>query len=134
MQVALKAGAGYFAAVFGLGFVLGTVRVLLVAPAVGVLPATLIELPIMLLASWRICAWSVRRFKVPSELRARVAMGALAFTLLIAAETALGVWGFGLTLQQLLTGYRDAGPLLGLAAQIAWAVFPLIQARLTSTR
>jgi hypothetical protein len=56
-------------------------------------------------------------------------MGAVAFTLLIAAETVLGVVGFGQTLQQQLAGYRDTGPMLGLVAQIASALFPLAQTR-----
>jgi heme/copper-type cytochrome/quinol oxidase subunit 4 len=127
--MAAKAGIGYFAAVFGLGFLLGAARVLVVAPAVGVLPATLIELPIMLIAAWRICIWLVRKLSVSSSLGPRAAMGAVAFTLLIAAETVLGVVGFGQTLQQQLAGYRDTGPMLGLVAQIASALFPLAQTR-----
>ncbi len=129
---AVTAGVGYFAAAFGLGFVLGSARVLLVAPVVGVVQATLIEVPIMLVASWAICAWIVRHFSVSSAPRARVAMGAVAFTLLIAAETGLGVLGFGQTLQQQLASYRETGPMLGLAAQVAFALFPLAQAMLTS--
>lgn len=130
MQFALKAGIGYFAAMFGLGFVLGSARVALVAPAVGVLPATLIELPIMLLVSWRFCVWMVRRFGVSSELPLRLAMGLIAFILLITAETILGVVGFRQTLSQQLAGYRETGPMLGLLAQIATAAFPIIQAKL----
>ncbi len=132
LKSAVTAGVGYFVAAFGLGFLLGTARVLVVAPAVGVVQATLIEVPIMLVASWRICSWIVRMLGVSSAPRARVTMGALAFTLLIAAETVLGVLGFGLTLQQQLAGYREPGPMLGLVAQIAFALFPLAQVMLTS--
>ena len=132
LQSAVTAGVGYFVAAFGLGFLLGTARVLVVAPAVGVVQATLIEVPIMLVASWRICTWIVRKLGVSSAPRARVAMGVLAFTLLIAAEAMLGVVGFGRTLQQQLAAYREARPMLGLAAQVAFALFPLAQAMLTS--
>ena len=134
LRSAVKAGIGYFVAAFGLGFVLGTARVLEVAPAVGVLPATLIEVPIMLFASWHICAWIVRKLSVSSAPRARLAMGALAFTLLIAAETVLGVLGFGQTLQQQIAGYREPGAMLGLVAQLVFALFPLAQVMLTSKR
>lgn len=46
------AGLAYWAVVFALGFVLGTIRVTWVIPAVGLMPATLLELPIILGASW----------------------------------------------------------------------------------
>jgi hypothetical protein len=134
MLSAVKASVGYFALVFTLGFVLGTLRVLLVAPALGVLAATLIELPFMMLASWRICAWTMRKFNVSGKLNLRLAMGALALALLLAAEAALGVWVFRQTVQQQLAGYREPGPMLGLLAQIAFASFPLMQAGQLSSR
>lgn len=91
----LQAGAAYFGALFALGFVLGTIRVLAVAPRLGELGAVALELPIMLLASWFACAWAVRRWSVPAATGARVLMGAWAFALLLGAETALGTIGFG---------------------------------------
>ncbi len=48
MNRILKAAAYYFAAVFGAGFVLGTVRVLWLAPQLGARAAELLETPIML--------------------------------------------------------------------------------------
>jgi len=42
----------YWAAVFLIGFVLGTLRVLFVAPSVGETAAVLAEMPFMLAASW----------------------------------------------------------------------------------
>ena len=42
-----KAGLTYFAIIFGVGFVLGTIRVFLVVPRVGVRTAGLLEEPIM---------------------------------------------------------------------------------------
>jgi hypothetical protein len=47
----LKAGGLYFALVFGAGFVLGTIRTLLVVPRVGTRRAELMEMPIMLLVT-----------------------------------------------------------------------------------
>jgi hypothetical protein len=46
---ALKPGHVYFLLVFGTGFVLGTVRVLLIVPLVGHRTAELPEMPLMLI-------------------------------------------------------------------------------------
>lgn len=129
MRHTVLAGAAYFAGVFALGFVLGTIRVLFVAPVFGEWAATIAELPVMLALSWIYCRWLLRHIAVPHTVAAGLAMGLLAFTLLIAAEYLIGTTLFGrLPLQQLdaMTG----GPgLLGLMAQVAFAFFPLAQLR-----
>lgn len=124
----LKAAIAYFATVFAAGFLLGILRVTMVAPFLGEVMATLVELPVMLLASWFVCSWIIRRLAVPEDHRPRIIMGLLAFVLLIAAEMVLGFLGFGRNLSDQLQAYRSTGPLLGLLAQIAFAGFPWIQA------
>lgn len=120
----VPAAAVYFVIVFAIGFVLGTLRVLLTAPVMGEAGATVLELPVMLGASWFVCAWTIRAFAVPSRAGVRAAMGLLALLLLLTAETALGVAGFGRTLDQQFAEYLKPGPLLGLVAQMAFAAFP----------
>jgi hypothetical protein len=61
-------------------------------------------------------------------------MGAVAFAMLIGAETILGVVGFHRTIEQQLAVYRETGPMLGLMAQIVFAVFPITQSLVTSQR
>jgi hypothetical protein len=109
--------------VFALGFVLGTIRVLWLAPLVGLLPATLIELPMMLGASWIASGWLVRRFAI-TDGGAALAIGGLAFTLLMAAELALGVGLMGLTVGQWLADFGKAHAAAGLAGQIMFALMP----------
>lgn len=134
MLTVVNAGTVYFATVFLVGFALGTVRVLVIAPIIGQVPATVLELPIMLIASWLICAWTIRGFAVPSEVGIRCAMGALAFGLLMAAETILGVVAFERTLEQQLATYYQKGSMLGLMAQIAFALIPIVQTVVTSAQ
>ncbi|MCM0020748.1 MAG: hypothetical protein NBV67_12195 [Tagaea sp.] len=123
----MRAGAVYFALIFALGFVLGTARVLAVAPAIGELLATTIELPIMLAASWIVCGWCLRRFDVPAVWTHRATMGAVAFALLMAAEASLSILLAGRSLAEHLARYAETGPALGLVAQFAFAAFPLVR-------
>jgi hypothetical protein len=127
MATALRAGIAYFLIVFAIGFVLGTVRVLVVAPQFGATHAVLIELPIMLTASWIACAWLVRRFKVAGEFGARLVMGAFALALLMAGELAVSLFAFGRTVEEHFTVYGTLDAQLGLAAQLLFAAFLLIQ-------
>lgn len=123
----VSAAAVYFAAIFALGFALGTARVLVTAPALGEVWATVLELPVMLAASWFVCAWSIRRYAVSPQTGPRMGMGLLALLCLLSAETALGVAGFGRSLDQQFSEYLKLGPALGLMAQIAFACFPLVR-------
>jgi hypothetical protein len=54
------AGALYAIIVFLIGFILGTIRVLPLAPRLGETTAVIIEAPIILMASWFVCRWCVR--------------------------------------------------------------------------
>lgn len=127
MRKAAAAGALYFACVFAAGFVLGVVRVLVLAPALGALAATLIELPIILGIAWSVSSWLTRRFVVPRERRSRLAMGGIAFALLMVAEAALSVAVFGDSLATHLERYRALPEAAGLVGQIAFALLPLLQ-------
>lgn len=124
MAHAIAGGIFYFLLVFGAGFLLGTVRIPLLAPRVGETAAVLIELPAMLAISWVACGFVLRRLRVPAAPAARLAMGAVAFALLIAAEATLAA-AFGGTPASFLLSLQSAPGALGLAGQFAFAVFPL---------
>lgn len=103
-------GLAYFALVFALGFLLGTLRTLFVqdAPGAARLPGVLIELPIMLGASWFLCRYVIRRLVVAPTVVARAVMGGLAFALLFVAELLVGALLFGRTPSGHFALYRDA--------------------------
>jgi hypothetical protein len=125
----LIAGIVYFAMVFALGFVLGTVRTLFVAnaPDGSRLLGVLIELPVMLVASWFLCGFAIQRFGVPTSLGARALMGGLAFALLLIAEITVGALVFGRTASEHFALYREPSYALGLVAQVGFAAMPAIQ-------
>ena len=128
MRKALIAGVAYFAAVFTLGFLLGTVRVLVAAPRLGELGAVLLELPVMLTASWLICGVLMGRFEIGAR-GTRAVMSAVALVLLVIAEPVGAMLLFGRTPGDLFESYRTPVAILGLVSQIAFVLFPLFRPR-----
>lgn len=128
-MIVVHAGVLYFLLVFGLGFLLGSLRVFLLAPWLGETLSVILELPLMLAAAWFICRALVRRFGVPATAAARLGMGALAFLLLIAAEITLGLTLFARSPDEVAAGFRTSAGLLGLVGQLLFAIFPWLQLR-----
>ena len=129
MHRALTAATVYFLALFALGFVLGTIRVLFVAPQIGVLGATLVEVPLMLGASFFLCRWVVGRWRVPPDLAARWGMALWFLVLLVLFETLVGAALFGRTLAGIWAGLATPAGLIGLSAQLVAALLPLLIGR-----
>ena len=121
----LKASLLYFATVFGVGFVLGTIRVLLVVPYLGVRWAELLETPLMLLASFYFARLVGRRFG-PCAAAHRLAIGAIALAFLLTAEIALTVFVQGQILAQYLASRDPVSGVAYLLSLIAFALMPLL--------
>lgn len=128
-RTAVRAGLAYTAGVFAIAFVVGTIRVLFVAPRVGDLLAVLLEAPIVLAVSWRVSRWSVRRFRVGEDSGSRVLMGGVAFAFLMALELVLAVVAFHEPLEHYVARFATAPGLVGLAAQVCFAAIPWFQHR-----
>mgnify|MGYP001287495984 CR=1 FL=1 len=122
----LALGLGYFGAVFAAGFVLGVARTLALEPAFGPLWAVAMELPLMLAWAWWVCSRLLRRHPGLST-GAAVALGALAFGCLMVAEAALSLGLGGRSLAGHLALYREPSHALGLAGQLLFAAWPLVQ-------
>ncbi len=130
MLANVTAGLVYFAIVFGAGFVFGIARVLVIEPGLGDFAAVTLELPLILAVAWFASRWAVRRWSVPARSNARIAMGAVAFGTLMLAEFLLSYLMDGTDMAGFLLRYREAANLLGLIGQLAFASFPLLQARM----
>jgi hypothetical protein len=113
------------AAIFALGFVLGTVRTLWLAPAVGPLAAVAVELPVMLGASWWLARRLAARRPLPSR-DAALAAGGIAFALLMGLELALGVALFGQSAKVWLAALTTPSGALGLTGQALFALMPAL--------
>jgi hypothetical protein len=124
-----KAGIAYFAMIFALGFVLGTVRVLFIIPYIGEWYATLLELPVILTASWFASGWLINGMQIAPDNASRLTMGLIAFSLLILADLMLGL-AFGRSLGEQASAITQPAGLLGLAGQIVFGLLPWIRSKL----
>ena len=116
----------YVATVFAAAFVLGALRVLVVAPRLGELAAVALEVPVVLGLSWLVAGRVLRRWPLPRQGQ-RLAMGGLAFALLMLAETVLGLTLFGRTTAGILAAMDTLPGLVGLAGQIGFALVPALR-------
>jgi len=129
MRQPIMAGLVYFGCVFAAGFALGVARMTLVVPRLSETLAVALELPIILAIAWIVCRWLIRRFEVPSLVSSRMVMGGVAFGLLMAGEVSISLLLADRGFLEHVQLYREAPHLLGLAGQIAFAVFPILQIR-----
>ena len=129
VSTAVVAGIGYCAIVFAAGFALGVLRILALAPRLGETTSVLVELPVMLLISWFACRWVVAQSQLSSRVRDRLIMGGTAFAVLMAAEISVSLLALGRTFQGHFSHYTSLHAQLGLAGQVAFAFFPIMQRR-----
>jgi hypothetical protein len=122
----LKAGALYFALVFGAGFVLGAIRTLLVVPLLGTRTAELMEAPIMLVVTILAARWVVRRHSLPPQTAIRLGVGLVGLALLLTAEFTLVLGLEGLTIKEYMAS-RD--PVAGTVYVILLGIFAAMPMR-----
>jgi hypothetical protein len=113
----LKAAVVYFALVFGAGFVLGPIRILILVPRFGVRLAELMEFPVMLVVIVLAARWLVRKFQLAAH---SLLVGFLALGLMIAFEFTLVLWLRGLTLAEY---FRERDPVAGVVYYLMLLVF-----------
>ena len=128
MQI-LKAGAVYFALVFGAGFALGTIRTLWVVPTVGIRTAELMETPIMLVVVVLAAGWIVRRLGVPPVASRRLSVGLVALGLLLVAELTFVLWLQRLRIDEYLASRDPVAGTVYIVMLGVFAIMPLLVAR-----
>ena len=121
----VRAGAVYFALVFAAGFVLGTVRVLLVVPAVGERFAELGETPLMLLVVFYAARWVVRRFRIASR-NARIYAGLTGLALLLLAEWGVVLFVRSESIAEYLAGRDPVAGTVYVVSLLLFAAMPAL--------
>lgn len=126
---AVRAGLIYFAVVYTVGFVLGMARTLLVAPAIGDVPATLIELPLMIFASYVAARAVIDRVLSAPTRPERTVMGAAALMALLTAEAAMAGPMRGWSLADWIASFATFEGALTLLAFALFGLMPVIVGR-----
>ena len=120
----VKAALAYVLPVFAVAFVLGALRVTLIAPRTGALMAVALEVPVVLVLSWIVAGRVMGRWPVTTGQRPVVAVIAFALLMLLELLTALA---FGQTPAQFLAAMTTPAGALGLAGQVGFGLIPLLR-------
>ncbi|MBS0616208.1 MAG: hypothetical protein JSR58_06625 [Verrucomicrobia bacterium] len=124
MKTPWTASFFYFLALFALGFVLGTLRVVFVAPQIGELFAISLELPLMLGASWVICLRLLRQATFLLTRKNLWIFGGSAFAYLMIAEWWVAVSIIKISMGAYFTHFATWPGMIGLAGQIVFGLLP----------
>jgi hypothetical protein len=123
MRIAIAALL-YFAIVFGVGLVLGPIRVLWLEPRLGSTLAVLCETPFLLAAMLGAALWVPRRMRLGSDLAPLALMGIGALALQQAADFALGIGLRGLTPAEQLANFATPAGAVHLLLLVIFAGLP----------
>ena len=115
----IAAAALYFLLVFGVGLLLGPVRIFWLEPRLGETIATLCEAPFLLVAIVLAARWFPRTLGLKANTTSLAAMGIVALFLQQLADFALGIVLRGNTLSQHFAHLATPGVLISGRAMIA---------------
>lgn len=119
----------YFMLVFGLGFLLGSIRVPFIVPHLGTRKAELLEMPFMLVGILLAAHFVVTQFVLPHTILAYLSVGMLALSLMLIAEILLVVVLQGGTVRQYLAHRDVVSGSTYLMLLLIFALMPLIMMR-----
>jgi hypothetical protein len=130
----LAAALLYFLVVFGVGFLVGPVRVLYVEPRVGTIAAVMLEAPILLVAMVMGARYAVRWSGVPWSTSALLSVGVIALALQQIADVAVAVLLRGMSVGDHLRQFATTPGMIYAALLFAFAVMPSLLGRVATRR
>lgn len=126
----LPAAALYFGIVFGVGFLLGTVRVPFLVPRLGERIAELAEMPFMFVAIFLAAGHVVRKYGASVAPLGWLQVGALSLAFLVAAELLLAVLLAGRGIGEYIAGRDPVSGSVYLALLVVFAAMPWLRRKL----
>jgi hypothetical protein len=126
----LGAATLYFLLVFGAGFVVGTLRVLVVVPLLGERTAELLEMPLMLGVIAVAARWTVRH-RLDGRQSSALSVGFIAMGFVLLADLAVGMLLRGMSASEV---FLDRDPVSGTAYYASLLLFAAMPAIITRLR
>lgn len=123
----VRIAIAYFSAVFAFAFAMGVTRTFVIAPRIGATAAVLLEVPILLAASWVIARRLLRDRDL--ALPQRIAVGTIAFLLTMASEVVLSALIQGQSAGEWAATVATPIGLVGLAGQLGFAAIPALMGK-----
>jgi hypothetical protein len=134
MPAGLVAGITYFVIVFGVGFLLGPLRVLILEPRIGATLAVLIETPILIVTMVLAARFLIARLNLAHATVQRIAMGSVALALVIIADLGVGLGLRGITLAEQGRYLITPAGLIYLSTLAVFAAIPVVTGPLVARR
>lgn len=125
----LKAALAYFALVFGAGFLLGPLRILVLEPRFGLVAAAAIELPVLIGVMVLAARWALRHFAVPGRLAHWLGIGALAVGLQQIGDLGVALALRGMSVADHLAYFSTTPGRMLLASLVVFALMPAVVGR-----
>ena len=116
----------YFAVVFAVAFLLGTVRVVWLEPQLGRAAAELCEAPFLLVTMAFASRWVPRVLQLRNDLVSLGLMGLGALAILQGVDLAVGVYLRGITPAEQLANFATVAGLIYAGLLIAFAAMPVL--------
>ncbi len=126
----MLAAALYFGIVFGVGFLLGSVRVPFLVPRLGERVAELAEMPLMFVAIYLAAGHVVRKYGASVAPLGWVLVGAISLAFLVAAEVLLAVVLAGRGIVEYIASRDPVSGSVYLGMLVVFAAMPWLRRRL----
>jgi hypothetical protein len=118
------ASAAYFLFVFGVGFLLGPIRVIWLEPRLGPVLATLCEAPFLLLAIVCAAQWVPKSMRMTLDLRSSLTVGLGALVMQQLADFGIGLGIRGISVSQQIAHFATPEGAIYTALLLIFALMP----------
>ncbi len=121
-----RAGLYYFALVFGAGFILGTVRELLITPHFGRALSILVEAPFMLLAIYVSTCLVLKHIRINRTSISHISIGLIGFILILFSDFTIGVKMRNISVHEQLNHFIDPAGIIYLGLLLVFTTMPFL--------